>query len=281
VLSTLLALLASFSWGTSDFIAGIEARRMTSWAVALVSMAAAAGGGLVALAAVRPPAPSAGVALALVAGGLCSGLSAVTYYYAMRVTKLSVTSPILAGAAVIPVVWGLARGEHPSALQLIGITVTIAGIVVVSRPGAAEDDGHPATTLKGVLLAVVGTVSAGTMVITLDYGAASDPLWAATVIRCTAALLCAAWIATARPALRLRRRAVPSLIGVGLMIVVANLLFAKATTLADLSVVAVLGWLSPAVTILLAWAFLHERMRPAQRVAAVVVLAGVVCLSVG
>lgn len=281
MVSTLLALLASLSWGASDFVAGIEARRMTSWAVALVSMAAAAGCGLVVLAVVRPPAPAAGVAVALVAGGLCSGLSAITYYYALRVTKMSIASPILAGAAVLPVVWGLARGEQPSLLQSVGIVVTIAGIVVVSRPGPERDDAHPRTTLKGILLAVTGSAAAGVLVITLDHGAASDPLWAATVIRCAAALLCGVWIAAARPALRLRRRAVPTLVAVGLMVIGANLLFAKATTLQDLSVIAVLGWLSPAVTVVLAWLFLHERLRPLQWAAAAAVLAGVVCLALG
>ena len=281
MVATLLALLASFSWGTSDFIAGIEARRATSWAVALVTMTAAAAGGVVALAVAHPSAPSAGVALVLVAGGVCSGLSAITYYFALRVTRMSITSPILAGAAVLPVVWGLARGEKPSALALVGIAVTITGIVIVSRPGDESDDVHPRTTLKGVLLAVAGSVFAGVLVITLDYGAASDPLWAATVIRCSAALLCIAWIAAARPALRMRRRGLPALVAAGLMVTGANLLFAKATTMADLSIVAVLGWLSPAVTMVYAWLVLRERMRPLQWAAAVAVLAGVVCLALG
>lgn len=279
MVATLLALLASFSWGTSDFVAGMEARRSTSWAVALISMTAAAAGGLVALAVSRPAVPAPAVAVVLVAGGACSGVSAITYYYALRITRMSITSPILAGAAILPVVWGLARGEQPSALALVGIVVTIAGIIVVSRPGEEADGVHPRTTLKGVLLALAGSASAGVLVITLDYGAASDPLWAAVVVRCSAAALCAAYIAAARPRLRLRRRGVPVLIAVGLMVIVANLLFAKATTLQDLSVVAVLGWLSPAVTMLYAWTVLHERMRPLQWLAAAAVLAGVVCLA--
>ena len=281
MVGTLLALLASFSWGTSDFIAGIEARRTTSWAVALVTMTAAAAGGSAVLLAAHPPAPSAGVAVALVAGGVCSGMSAITYYHALRLTRMSITSPILAGAAVLPVVWGLARGEKPSAVAIVGIAVTITGIVVVSRPGGEADDAHPRTTLKGVLLAVAGSCFAGVVVITLDFGAASDPLWAATVIRCSAALLCVAWVAAARPALRMRRRSLPVLVAAGLMVIAANLLFARATTMADLSVVAVLGWLSPAVTMIYAWLILHERMRPVQRAAAVAVLAGVVCLALG
>jgi drug/metabolite transporter (DMT)-like permease len=275
----MLALLASLSWGTSDFLAGIEARRMSSWAVALLSMAAAAAGGLVALAVVRPAPPAAGVAVVLIAGGAFSGLSAITYYYALRVLKMSIACPILAGAAILPVVWGLVRGEKPSTLAIAGIVITIAGIIVVSRPGEGHDDGHPRTTLKGVLLALTGSAAAGILVISLDYGAASDPLWATVVIRCAAALLCGTWIAAARPALRLRRRGALVVVAVGLMVVLANLLFAQATTLADLSVVAVLGWLSPAVTMVYAWVFLHERMRPLQWGAAAAVLVGVVCLA--
>ena len=33
--AAVLALLASFSWGTSDFLAGLESRRSTAWTAAL------------------------------------------------------------------------------------------------------------------------------------------------------------------------------------------------------------------------------------------------------
>jgi drug/metabolite transporter (DMT)-like permease len=281
VLASLLALLASVLWGTSDFVAGLESRRMSSWAVALVTTTAAGAAAVVVIAVVSPPAPTAGVVLVLAGGGVCSGVSAITYFYAMSFTKMSITSPILAGAAVLPVVWGLARGEQPAPLQLIGIALAIVGIVVVSRPGDADaGESHP-TTFKGIAFAVAGSVSAGLMVVTLDYGAASDPIWAVTVVRCSAAVLCGVWIAAARPALRLRRRSLPLLILLGLMIVGANTVFATATTLADLSVVAVLGWLAPAVTIVCARLILHERLRPLQWAAALTVLAGVVCLTLG
>ena len=52
-------------------------------------------------------------------------------------------------------------------------------------------------------------------------------------------------------------------------------------TIGLLSVVAVLGWLSPAVTVFWAQALLHERLRPLQWFAATLVLAGVICLALG
>jgi drug/metabolite transporter (DMT)-like permease len=199
----------------------------------------------------------------------------------MTITKMSLTSPILAGAAVLPVLWSLVRGEQPHPVQLVGAAVTIAGIVVISRPGPSGPGDELPATLKGVLLAVIGSACAGLLVVTLDYGAASDPFWAVMGVRCSAAIWAAVWVASVRPRLRLRGRRLPVLVLIGVMIATANTLFATATTLEDLSVVAVLGWLAPAVTILCARVVLHERLRPVQWAAAVTVLAGVVCLTLG
>lgn len=128
------------------------------------------------------------------ADGICSGGSVITYSYAMRVTRMGITSPIPAGAAILPVVWGLARGEKPAVLRPIGILVTIAGSS--SSRGRAR--------------------------------------------RRTAS--------TRAPPRGLRRRRAPALVAVGPMVIGADLLFAKAAMPADLSVAAVLGRLSPAVT---------------------------------
>jgi uncharacterized membrane protein len=281
LLASVLALLASVVWGTSDFMAGLESRRMTSWAVILVCMPAAAAGSLLAAALLGGPAPTTTALLIVGAGGACSALSGITYFKAVTFTKMSVMSPILAGAAVFPVLWGVARGEQPQPLQIAGVVITITGIVVISRPGPTAPDDKLPVTAWGVLLAVISSVTAGLMLVTMDYGADADPYWAVAGMRVSAAVWTVLWVAAARPALRLRRRSVPLLVLIGLMIVAANTLFATATTRADLSVVAVLGWLSPAVTILCARVVLHEHLRPVQWLAAAAVLTGVVCLALG
>jgi drug/metabolite transporter (DMT)-like permease len=280
MLAAVLALLGSLTWGTSDFLASLQSRRYSPWAVMLFGTAAAGLASLVLLVVLSPPAPSAATALVLVGGGACSAFSGLAYFHAVTFTKISVMSPILAGAAVVPVLWGLVRGEQPATLQLVGIVFTIAGIVVISRPGpSAPDDALP-VTVKGVALTVLSAVLAGVMLVTFDYGAQSDPTWTVAVVRCSAAIWTGVWVAGVRPGLRVTRRAVPLLAAIGVMIVAANVFFTSATTMADLSVVAVLGWLSPAVVILWARVVLHERLRPAQWGAAAAVLAGVVCLVV-
>ena len=281
MLASVLALLASVVWGTSDFMAGLESRRMTSWAVILVCMPAAAAGSLLAAAFLGGPAPTTTALLIVGAGGACSAVSGITYFKAVTFTKMSVMSPILAGAAVFPVLWGVARGEQPQPLQIAGVVITITGIVVISRPGPTAPDDKLPITAWGVLLAVISSITAGLMLVTMDYGADADPYWAVAGMRVSAAVWTVLWVAAARPTLRLRRRSVPLLVLIGLMIVTANTLFAAATTRADLSVVAVLGWLSPAVTILCARVVLHEHLRPVQWLAAAAVLTGVVCLALG
>lgn len=48
-----------------------------------------------------------------------------------------------------------------------------------------------------------------------------------------------------------------------------------------LRVIGVLGWLDPAVTLLWARVLLHERLRPLQFGATVLVFSGIVCLVLG
>ena len=102
-----------------------------------------------------------------------------------------------------------------------------------------------------------------------------------TVARTAALVTLLAVAGVTRPAIRLRRRALPALLLVGLLIAAANLLFTSATTYGYLSIVGVLGWLNPAVTMVWAAAVLHERLTPLRLLAAALVFTGIVCLTLG
>ena len=198
---------------------------------------------------------------------------------------MSVASPIVAGAALVPVLWGLSRGEHPGAVQIAGVAMTLVGIVVISR-GPSRDGGDRGARPRradrtGVLVAVGSAVTLGLFLVALDYGDDAGPLWTVAVARTVAWIALALTAVGARPTVRPRGRALPILVGVGLLIATANVSFASATTMGYLSIVAVLGWLNPAVTIVWARAVLHERMRPLQVGAAVLVFAGIVCITLG
>ena len=177
---------------------------------------------------------------------------------------MSVVSPIMAGAALVPVTWGIAAGERPGGVQLLGVAITLLGIVLVSRGSPPDADRRRDRGRAGIVAAVGSALTLGLFLVALDYGGEASPLYAVTVARTTAVATLAIVAAAARPAIRLRRRAAPALLAVGLLIVAANLLFASATTYGYLSIVGVLGWLNPAVTMVWAAAVLGERLRPLQ-----------------
>ena len=76
------------------------------------------------------PLPADKVGLAFLGGALgMGGLGA--FYSAMAMGTMSVVAPIAALGVLVPVGYGLAQGEDPSALQLVGLVAAIAGAVVL------------------------------------------------------------------------------------------------------------------------------------------------------
>ena len=281
MLAAALALLASLSWGTSDFMAGVQSRRSTAWTAALAGQLVASLSLIGLLLIVAPARPSTGALAAPLVGGAIGGAGVLLQYRALALADMSVVSPIIAAAALVPVLWGIGAGERPGALQLFGIVLTIVGIVLISRRTPEDVGTSRRMDSRGIIVAMAAAVCFGLFLVALDYGGRADPYWTVAVTRTAALLTLAVAAGIGRPAVRLRRDAIPALLVVGLLIAAANILFTSATTLGYLSIVAVLGWLNPAITILWARALLHERLRPLQIGAAVLVFAGIVLLTVG
>ena len=214
-------------------------------------------------------------AAAAVAGTV--GLAA--FYRGLAVGAMGVVAPISACAAAIPVVVGLATGERPSVLQLAGVVVAVAGVVVASYE-PAEGRRRPAPT-TGVGLALVAALGFGFFFVFLDEAADTDLLWALLVGRITSSTILGVAALIARPSLSMDAGDARALVLVGLLDVSANALFAAGTTMGLVSVVAVLGSLYPVTTIVLARVFLGERLRATQRSGAVGALAGVALISAG
>ncbi len=104
------------------------------------------------------------------------------FYSAMAMGTVSVVAPIAALGVVVPVAVGLAEGEAPAAIQLVGLVPAIAGVVVLSyeeRPGAPRRPGprvvDRARDRGGLGFGVFFTV--------LDAAAADRPGWAIVAVR--------------------------------------------------------------------------------------------------
>jgi drug/metabolite transporter (DMT)-like permease len=217
--------------------------------------------------------------------GAAQGLGLAFYYQSLTVGAMGVVAPITASAALVPVIFGVAGGERPGALQAAGIVLTLAGIVMAAR--SAGDDGDEAPSNGGRLALGVGFAlfaAVGIGLFLAGLGEASNHgsvIWAVLISRVSSVALLVAVAGAAGGWVRVHRPDFPALALVGVLSIVATLLFAKATTLGLVSVVAVIGALYPVTTVLLASTVLRERLGWVQRAGTVLALVGVAAIVAG
>ena len=281
-MSAALALLASLLWGTADFFGGTASRRAPVGSVLGLSQ-------LTALLALVPVALLTGeldADRAYVVPGIAAGLLGVgalgAFYRALAIGTMGVVAPVAALGVVVPVVAGLVAGESPTVLQLVGIAVAVAGVVLASGPELRGRAG--AAPLVLALLAAVGF---GAVLVLIAEGARSSVVMTLLTMRLSAVLLLTGLLlATAARRgvdLGVPRSALPLIAGVGIGDVLANGAFALAseTEGALVSVTAVLASLYPVVTVLLARQVHGERLRAVQVAGVAGALGGVALLAGG
>jgi drug/metabolite transporter (DMT)-like permease len=279
VVAIALALGASVVWGMGDFLGGLKSRTLPLLGVLVCSQAVGfAAVGAVTLASGRPAPPAHYVATAALSAVFgTAGLAA--FYRAIAVGKMSVVAPIAALSAGLPVVVGIAEGDRPSALQAVGMAIALAGAVLASRePGG--DEGGPRIA-AGALLAAGSAIGFGLFFLAMDSASDGGAVWASFVNRATSVTILVAAALALRPPLRQVRPHLPALAVVGIFDVMANVLFAAATTKGLVSLVSVGSSLYPVTTVLLARAFLREQVHRTQEIGVVAALAGVVLIAAG
>jgi drug/metabolite transporter (DMT)-like permease len=275
-----LALAAAASWGTADFLAGLASRRFSVPVVLLL----VEGGGLVVIALV---AVLGGAHffdhprdwLSAIGGGLSGVIGLGCFYRALAIGTMSVVAPISAAGVALPVVVGIATGNRPSVVTAAGLAAIVAGVVLASRE--EHDDADAAEAGRAaLLLALLSAVGFGGFFALTDAPADASVPWTLVLSRGAAMLPVAAIIAYNKPAFPAPRLGL-ALAGVGCVDLLATALIAIANTRGELSVVSVLGGMYPVVTVLLAAAVLHERVRPPQVVGIVLALGGVGLVAAG
>ena len=184
---------------------------------------------------------------------------------------MGIVAPISAVAAVIPFAVGVASGERPGPLQIVGIVLALAGVAVASREPAHRGGGRAA----GIGLALLAALGFGLYFVFADWAADESVPYAVATARGVSLLLAFVIALAVGAPLRRGRGFLPVLALVGLCDVGANMLFSLATTRGYLSIVVVLAALYPVVTVALAAIVLHERLAPTQRVGVAGALLGV------
>lgn len=270
-----LALGASLAWGVGDFFGPLISRTV---GVLPVLMWAQIGGvaSLAVAVAIRAQGPAGWGVLYAIGASFGGMLGLYAYYRGMNTGTMSVVAPIAGVSAVIPVIFGIATGDHPSVAQVGGIAAALAGVGLAS----IEHQEGRRRVAAGVGLALLAACGFGFYFPWMHAAGKVDFWWASTVFRTTALLLVAAAVTSRRIDVRLSPRMAAIAVGAGIVDTVGNVCFAASSEHGLVSLTAVLASLYPIVTVLLAASILHERVAPLQRAGIALTLAGVVLIGI-
>lgn len=263
------------TWGTGDFFGGMLSRRRNAIAVVLmmqlfgllfVSVYATATGGWE-----LGPYLRAGVA-----AGVSGTAGLMAFYRALATGTMGVVAPIAALGVVVPLAYGLMRGDQPSSLQWMGILVAVIGVMAASGP-ELTGQASPAP----LLYACAAAVLFGTAMAFMAAGAADSATMTVFVMRVVqVAVAIGFWLAW-RGFGGIRPQDLPMTAVVGFFDVAANVMYSAAAAIGPVTTVAVLGSFPPVATAVLGRFVLHERLTALQYAGVALAVSGAIAISAG
>jgi drug/metabolite transporter (DMT)-like permease len=289
----LTGLGAALAWGSMDIASALSSRRLGSLNVtAGVQVVSAVLLAAVALAngTVLPSDPAILVASAIL--GAVGAAAYLAYFTGLRIGPISIVSGMVAAYGGLTVVLAvLVRNESLTAIQALGAALATVGVVLTA---VAFDGGMRATRLAGpgVIFAVAALLLFAVMTIglaeTIERSGWLEVIVVSRVVNAVISLG-AVWAvgAVAHPRLAAlvhrdlagSRRAWAIVLIAGVLDMVGLVVYAYGLEVAETWLVGLASSFGPAVTILVAVAFLGERLRPIQWAGLAAVGAGMVAIA--
>ena len=279
MLSLGLGLIAALAWGFHD----VSVRFVVGRTGVLRSFGAVLAAGLILLLpfAALSGLPSDPRALGLSAlGGLSYAGAGYALFRAFEIGPVRLVAPVIGAFPVLSIAVAALQGQSVSATQLLAVMAVVAGVGLCAALGDTEGAGHGdrRRAISWSLAAAVGFAAT----FALGQAGAAAGLWGPVAARVAA--LC-----VIGGALAVTREPRPAnggpftwvlLILMGAADALAMTLTYSAGRLPSPEFAAVAASCFGVVTILLAWAFLKEAMRPSQWLAVGLVFAGIGTLAV-
>lgn len=275
-MSVVLALLASLFLGIGDFLGGTVSRTVKTVTVLLLAQVVVVLATLPRLL-LHPMGADIGPALAWGAvSGVSIAVGVSALFKGLALGTMGVVAPLTALNVFIPVGAGMLGGERLGPLLVAGMAVAILGTFLASGPEFSRGSGAG----RPIVLALVAAVGIGFANLTMARGSAHDV--SAMILANSLATLVIYGVAALvlRTVPVARGRTLLGIVAIGVLGFGGNLSFALASEIGMLSVVAVCASVFPAVTVLLGWWFLKERLLGVQVLGVVLVLTGAAVVAV-
>jgi drug/metabolite transporter (DMT)-like permease len=289
-----LGLASAFCWGSADFAARFNSRHigayralffMQFFGFALLSLYLSWSGGFS-----RGVAPGWHPWAMAAVAGLLNVSASLALYHSFEVGTLSIVGPVSSSYPALTIALSLLSGEHLQRVGGIGLAVTLVGVVLASTSfgslqkktleAGGETSASPLS--KGVGWAIAAALGFGLMFWFLGFHVLPvvGALVSVWVMRLTSIAALGLVAIPAGQNLKLPHGMVWwGLFAAGILDTSAFLANNAGMQLGQVSVVSVLASLYGAVTVLLAWIFLRERLEISQWLGVIMIFVGIVLVS--
>ena len=271
-----LGLLSAATWGGSDFVGGLGARR----APAILVVASGHIVSLLLLACICFAAhltlPSRHDLLFAAIGGFEGSLALAAFYRALAMGAMGLTAALTGLlTALVPVLFSFLSEGFPRPLTALGLLGGLLAIWLITHTPNREG---PTTPRAALLLGALAGMGFGTQLILFKMASGGGLLWTMTSAR-AAGSLAMVLVILAMPPKRPWKGFWQLGVLAGMLDTIGNLFYLRTTQLGRLDVAAVVCSLYPAGTILLAALVLRELPTRRQLAGMAVALGAVALLS--
>jgi drug/metabolite transporter (DMT)-like permease len=201
----------------------------------------------------------------------------ILFYRALTIGTLSIVAPILASYAVVTALLAVLAGERPATLPLIGALLLTIGVITVSKSERAVGS----ILLLGVPEALGVAILLGVFFWTLSFATPHlGVLWPVVVMRLVRFLSIFLWSFLRKDqTMRLTRSLWLMVASAAVLDTLGFVSFNLGISHAHISIVTVLASLMTAVTVILAWVVLRERLSRWQWAGVGVIVIGVLLVN--
>ena len=275
-------LLSATSWGGSDFVGGIGARRAPALLVVAAGHIVSLLLLLVLCRVLHAAIPASGPLLYAALGGFEGSLALAIFYRALAMGAMGLTAALTGLlTALVPVLFSLVHEGLPTPLTCVGLALGLVAIWLITHTPAAKAAAlnRTSTPRLPLLLGAIAGLGFGTQLILFKMASPGGILWTMTAARAAGVIALVIVVAVMPPKAPWRGFWLTGIVA-GVLDTAGNLFYIQATRVGRLDIAAIVCSMYPAGTILLAAIVLREWPTRRQFAGIALALAAVALLSV-
>ncbi|MDX9899312.1 MAG: DMT family transporter [Spirochaetia bacterium] len=275
----IFAIASASFYGLADFSGGYAASKSKVLPVMLVAQIFGFATASTALITMWSGLPNVVDMLWGFAGGLAGFFGIIILYRGIALGIVAVVSPIAALlSSIIPFVVGLALGDRPGIPALIGISLCLPAIILLSySPAKTESDKKSAKS--SILHGLLSGIGFGLFFVALSRPSSNSGFWPLWASRSAALSMALIVLLVKREPLVINKGGRLTAMLAGILDMVANILFVLASRYGMLSIVGIIVSLYPAPTVLMARIVFKERISPVRAIGLALCLVGLALIS--